>query len=148
MSSFRLRKIDFVVLLTRYFVDDIASHVRLYRLSKEKRTKQEILFKEHGRRHPDDLESIFFDMELEMEQGRICRDLIVSSPAYERACLHDITDLLLYLLLPSEDFRCRPFRFLASFFLQLFKFFHSNSKSLGPRNSDRKSIDAYCEHII
>lgn len=109
---FRLKRVDFVVLFTRHFVDDIGSHIRLYRLSKEKRAEQERLFKENGKKQPDDLESIFFDMELEMEHGKLCRDLIVSSPAYERACLHDITDLLLYLLLPSEDFRCRPIRFL------------------------------------
>lgn len=28
------------------------------------------------------------------------------------AYLHDVTDVLLYLLMPSEDFRSRPFRFL------------------------------------
>ncbi|KAI6177213.1 PXA domain-containing protein [Aphelenchoides bicaudatus] len=107
----RLRRLDFVSLCTRHFVDDFACHVRLYRLSKEKQIKQQRMYKQSGKK-PDDLETIFFDMEFQMEQQHICRDLIVCSPAYERACLHDIVDLLLYLLLPSEDFRCRPLHFL------------------------------------
>ncbi len=28
------------------------------------------------------------------------------------AYLHDVADILLYLLIPAEDFRTRPFRFL------------------------------------
>uniref|UniRef100_A0A915DFP3 Sorting nexin-13 n=1 Tax=Ditylenchus dipsaci TaxID=166011 RepID=A0A915DFP3_9BILA len=101
-----LKKVDWLPLLTRHFVDDFASHLRLYRKAKEKlQMQKENLVK------MDDLESVFFDLELEMEKS-YCRDLISTSPLYESAYLHDIVDILLYLLMPSEDFRSRPLRFL------------------------------------
>lgn len=34
------------------------------------------------------------------------------SRKYFTAYLHDVADVLLYLLTPAEDFRSRPFRFL------------------------------------
>ncbi|KAI6188060.1 PXA domain-containing protein [Aphelenchoides besseyi] len=106
----RLRRLDWVALLTRDFVDDIGSHFRLFRISKEKLAEQERLFKTLHKK-PDDLESIFFDFEFKMD-CHYCHDLISSAPAYESAILHDLTDVLLYLLLPSEHFRSRPLRFL------------------------------------
>lgn len=96
-----------MLLLTRQVVDDVASHIRLFRLAKEKIEVE----KEINPSKKNDLESVFFDLEVEMEV-RYCRDLISTSPAYESACLHDLTDLLLYMLMPSEDFRSRPLRFL------------------------------------
>lgn len=101
-----LRKVDFVPLLTQHVVDDFASHLRLYRKAKEKAIIS------NGKRYTvDELETIFFDLELEMEKY-YCRDLVSTSPHYENAYLHDVTDILLYLLMPSEDFRSRPLRFL------------------------------------
>ncbi|KAI6215014.1 PXA domain-containing protein [Aphelenchoides besseyi] len=106
----RLRRLDWVTLLTRDFVDDIASHFRLFRISKEKLAEQERLFKTL-RKKPDNLETIFFDFEFKMDCN-YCHDLISSAPAYESAILHDLTDVLLHLLLPTEHFRSRPLRFL------------------------------------
>ncbi|KAL3124089.1 hypothetical protein niasHT_004678 [Heterodera trifolii] len=101
-----LSKVDWMTLLTRHIVDDFASHLKLYRKAKERLHSQ----KEMANR-TDDLESVFFDLELEMERS-YCRDLVSTSQAYESAYLHDICDILLYLLMPSEDFRSRPLRFL------------------------------------
>ncbi|CAD5221698.1 unnamed protein product [Bursaphelenchus xylophilus] len=109
--SKRLKRVDWTVLLTRHVVDDVASHFRLFRLSNERRMEQDRLVKEGLLKKSEDLESIFFDMELEMEM-MYCRDLISTSTAYESACLHDLTDILLFLLMPSEEFRSRPLRFL------------------------------------
>ncbi|KAF7635313.1 hypothetical protein Mgra_00005281 [Meloidogyne graminicola] len=106
--------VDWVPLLTRHFVDDFASHLRLYRKASERlQFLNEAIASGEVINTPqsDDLESLFFDLELEMEQS-YCRDLVSTSPAYESAYLHDISDILLYLLMPSEDFRCRPLRFL------------------------------------
>lgn len=66
---------DWTPLLTRHFVDDFASHLRLYRKAKENLLKQKTY-------KPDDLESVFFDLELEMEKC-YCRDLVSTSPVYE-----------------------------------------------------------------
>uniref|UniRef100_A0A914I4D0 Sorting nexin-13 n=1 Tax=Globodera rostochiensis TaxID=31243 RepID=A0A914I4D0_GLORO len=101
-----LSKVDWATLLTRHIVDDFASHLRLYRKAKER-----LQFQKEFADRTDDLESVFFDLELEMERS-YCRDLVSTSPAYESAYLHDIGDVLLYLLMPSEDFRSRPLRFL------------------------------------
>uniref|UniRef100_A0A914C035 Sorting nexin-13 n=1 Tax=Acrobeloides nanus TaxID=290746 RepID=A0A914C035_9BILA len=101
-----VQKVDWVPLLTRDIVDDFASHFRLYRLAMEKLEE-----KNQAGKCQDDLESVFFDLELEME-GNYCRDLVSTSQQYESAYLHDLTDILLYLLMPPEDFRSRPLRFL------------------------------------
>ncbi|KAI1728870.1 PXA domain-containing protein [Ditylenchus destructor] len=101
-----LKKVNWVPMLTRDFMDDFASHLRLYRKAKEKvQIQRDNLLK------VDDLESVFFDYELEMEKS-YCRDLVSTSAQYESAYLHDIGDILLYLLMPPEDFRSRPLRFL------------------------------------
>ena len=68
---------DWVPLLTRKFIDDLASHLRLYRKSMEKIETQKAKSSK-----PEDLETIFFDLELEMEKN-YCRDLISTSRQYE-----------------------------------------------------------------
>ncbi|KAH7731743.1 PXA domain-containing protein [Aphelenchoides avenae] len=107
-QQFSVKKVDWVPLMTKQFIDDFASHLRLYRMTKDKLSHQRM--KSEGKHRPDDLETVFFDLELEMEKR--CRDLVSTSPMYESAYLHDLVDILLYLLMPSEDFRSRPLRFL------------------------------------
>ena len=84
-NKFSLSKVDWLPLLTRHFVDDFASHLRLYRKAKERLEAQRER-DNSGPRQPsgpaDDLESLFFDLELEMEKS-YCRDLVSTSPAYE-----------------------------------------------------------------
>ncbi|VDK64409.1 unnamed protein product [Onchocerca ochengi] len=101
-----VQKVDFVPLLTQHIVDDIASHFRLFRRAKERAQLY------YGKNYTtDELETMFFDLELEMEKC-YCRDLVSTCSHYENAYHHDIADVLLYLLTPAEDFRSRPFRFL------------------------------------
>lgn len=73
---------DWVPLLTRDFVDDFASHLRLYRKAKEK-----IQIQKERNLKTDDLASVFFDLELEMEKS-YCRDLISTSQPYESGKLY------------------------------------------------------------
>ncbi|PIC31213.1 hypothetical protein B9Z55_011982 [Caenorhabditis nigoni] len=111
-----LRQVEWVPLITRDVVDDFASHLRLFRKAKERTTFQ---MKDNGNsdksRTVEDLDaellSNFFDFELEMEKT-LCRDLLSTTPHYENAYLHDLVDIILYLVMPPEDFRCRPLRFL------------------------------------
>ncbi|CAO4372077.1 unnamed protein product [Caenorhabditis nigoni] len=111
-----LRQVEWVPLITRDVVDDFASHLRLFRKAKERTTFQ---MKDNGSsdksRTVEDLDaellSNFFDFELEMEKT-LCRDLLSTTPHYENAYLHDLVDIILYLVMPPEDFRCRPLRFL------------------------------------
>ncbi|XGW26925.1 hypothetical protein V3C99_007476 [Haemonchus contortus] len=104
-----MRQVDWVPFITRHVADDFASHLRLYRMASER-------FKYMGKKDgipssENDLLSHFFDFELEMEKT-ICRDLLCTTPHYENAYLHDVVDIVLYLIMPPEDFRCRPLRFL------------------------------------
>ncbi|PAV87162.1 hypothetical protein WR25_02378 [Diploscapter pachys] len=108
-----MKKVDWVPFMTRHVVDDFASHLRLYRMAREnvenansKKDKEQ-----KGDTDKTDFLSQFFDLELEMEKN-LCRDLLSTTPHYENAYLHDLTDILLYLIMPQEDFRCRPLRFL------------------------------------
>ncbi|XP_067006541.2 sorting nexin-13 [Anabrus simplex] len=61
---------------------------------------------------PVDLESIFFDLEVTMEDNLLCRDLVCMEKENERQYLQDLSEVLLYLLLPADDFHCKPLRFL------------------------------------
>lgn len=136
-----MREVDWVPIVTRHLTDDVASHLKLFRLAFERTEgpSHSSLSYYHWFNHlilarrdkttdslRDDLESHFFDLELEMEKN-LCRDLLSTTPHYENgklsidslvntilypAYLHDLVDILLYLLMPPEDFHCRPLRFL------------------------------------
>lgn len=81
-----MRQVRWVPLLTEQAVDDFASHIRLYRRSKEKavqqRAKHRFDIDSSTDRSSNDLETIFFDLELEMEK-HYCRDLVSTSTQYE-----------------------------------------------------------------
>ncbi len=53
----------------------------------------------------NDLESLFFDAEVAMEDGQVCRDLVCTIHQEEVDYLQDVAELLLFLLLPKEEFR-------------------------------------------
>ena len=77
-------------------VDDVASHVRLFktaRLLLKTRNKEDS-------KPQNDLESTFFEAEINME-GDICRDLVSTICQEEISYLQDVSDLLLFLLLPK-----------------------------------------------
>ena len=62
-------------------MDDFSSHLKLYRKAKER-----VMFSRKSNRRGanlEDLESLFFDLEFEMEK-RYCRDLVSLSENYER----------------------------------------------------------------
>ncbi|XP_069691932.1 sorting nexin-13-like [Periplaneta americana] len=61
---------------------------------------------------PVDLETLFFDLEVTMEDNLLCRDLVCTEKDQERQYLQDVSEVLLFLLLPVDDFHCKPLRFL------------------------------------
>ncbi|CAL1526462.1 unnamed protein product [Lymnaea stagnalis] len=103
--SNRSKEIDWMPYFTQRLVDDFASHIRLYRRAAEKTTVSKI------EDNAGALESAFFDMEVEMENN-MCRDLVCLDPEAERQYLQDLSEVLLYLLLPKEDFHNKPFRYI------------------------------------
>ena len=57
-----------------------------------------------------DLETMFFTVEAEVEKG-LTRGPICLDDEAEQEYLQDITEVLLYLLLPTEDFHNKTFRY-------------------------------------
>ncbi|XP_012252806.2 sorting nexin-13-like isoform X1 [Athalia rosae] len=60
----------------------------------------------------DSLEKIFFDLEVQMENNLICRDLVCTDESQELVFLSEISEILLFLLLPKEDFDCLSVRII------------------------------------
>ncbi|GLV38789.1 snazarus [Carabus blaptoides fortunei] len=58
------------------------------------------------------LEEYFFDLECKMENNLICRDVVSMDIKKETEFLSELTELLLYTLLPDEDFQCKPVCFI------------------------------------
>ena len=85
----------------------MASHVRLFKSAK---TKAKSPLKD-GEARPTDLETLFFDHEVCME-GEVCRDTVSLDPLAELHYLQDISETLLYLLLPEKEFCSAPVRCL------------------------------------
>ncbi|CAH1788286.1 unnamed protein product [Owenia fusiformis] len=104
--SERCKEVDWVPYCTTNLVDDFASHLRLFRRAQEKVRKEA---KKDESKVPPDLTSVFFDLEVEMENN-LCRDTICTDPFKEREYLQELSDVLLYLLLPPEDFHNKPFK--------------------------------------
>lgn len=60
----------------------------------------------------ESLEKIFFDLELQMENNLISRDLVCTNESQELEFLAEISEILLFLLLPKEDFDCLTVRII------------------------------------
>ncbi|XP_076651787.1 sorting nexin-13 isoform X2 [Halictus rubicundus] len=60
----------------------------------------------------ESLEKIFFDLEVQMENNLICRDLVCTNTTQELEFLGEISEILLYLVLPKGDFDCLTVRFI------------------------------------
>jgi sorting nexin-13 len=58
------------------------------------------------------LEDHFFDLECQMENNLVCRDVVSMDVAKEKDFLSEIVEILLYILLPDEDFQCKPLRYV------------------------------------
>jgi len=103
----RISGVDWVPYLTTKLVDDVASHVRLF---KSARYKYKCPLKD-GEARPADLETIFFDFEVGME-GEVCRDQVCLDSEAETQYLQDLCEMLSYLILPKVEFGTGPVRCL------------------------------------
>ncbi|XP_057319343.1 sorting nexin-13-like isoform X2 [Microplitis mediator] len=156
----RVKEVDWIPYLTTRLVDDVASHMRLYRQARAKikhvqnikgssnsstssgtpkrspthrRNKSETDISWYSQskfyipnlssltepidsnsveNDEESLEKIFFNLEVQMENNLICRDLVCTNDEQELAFLGEISEILLYLLLPKSDFDCLTVRFI------------------------------------
>ncbi|GFS51622.1 sorting nexin-13 [Nephila pilipes] len=93
------KEVNWISFFTQRVVEDFTSHLRLFRHT-------EIAHRKKHRENPDNyitIESIFFEKENEFEKD-LCREIVCSCPDKEEEYLQCICDLLLYILLPPEDF--------------------------------------------
>nr|CAB3266454.1 sorting nexin-13 [Phallusia mammillata] len=73
------------------------------------------------------IEDLFFDNEVSLE--KICRELVSCDVKKQCEYLQDVCEVLLYLLLPEDDFHCRPLKYLLreimvqGIFLPMFKLY-------------------------
>lgn len=98
----RIKEVDWIPYLTTQLVDDVASHLRLYKQARSKMKTS----------NNGSLETHFFDLEYTMEYNQVCRDHIALNTKEEKEYLQLVADALLYQLVPVSDFLCKPLRFL------------------------------------
>ncbi|XP_028391400.1 sorting nexin-13-like [Dendronephthya gigantea] len=99
----RSKDVEWMPFLTVRLVDDFAAHLKLFKLAVEHCDKQ--------KEEENQMESVFFQKEHEMLQA-MCRGDICLNQEEEKEYLRTVSDILLYILLPPEDFHNKPFRFL------------------------------------
>ena len=111
--SERVRQVDWIPFLTTRLVNTVVSHLRLFKvvrlaalISKAHLLKCMSPFQQARLRQKcsnstkaSELESAFFDCEV--EDGGVCRDLVSTTHQDEVSYLQDVTELLLFLLLPQ-----------------------------------------------
>lgn len=107
--SSRANGVDWVQYLTIQLVDDFASHLRLFRQAQTKLKLKKNNAADGNAKAPD-LLSLFFNLETTMEQKLLCRDLVCISKEREMEYLQHLGEVLLYLLLPPDDFHNKVMR--------------------------------------
>ncbi|XP_060516935.1 sorting nexin-13-like isoform X2 [Cylas formicarius] len=58
------------------------------------------------------LEEHFFELECQMEKNLVCRDVVCMDKCTEEEFLSELVEILLYVLLPDEDFQCKVLRYM------------------------------------
>lgn len=112
----RSKDMQWVNFLTTKLVDDFANHLKIFRITKDRIAKK--TEEEGGRMSQDDspaqanveLEELFFQVEREIEQGKSMKNVCMNDDK-ERGYLQDISELLLYLILPEDDFENKTVRY-------------------------------------
>ncbi|XP_065667120.1 sorting nexin-13 isoform X3 [Hydra vulgaris] len=107
MFATRSKEVQWVPFLTTRLVDIFATHLRIFRITKErierKNNATNLSVDETLAQAEIDLEEIFFSVENEVEG--ISRQAVCLDDEIEQKYLQDVTELLLYLLLPPEQFQ-------------------------------------------
>ena len=113
----RTKDVAWVPFLTTRVVDAFATHLRIFRITGERleRKKQEDYMNNQSKddskiQRELDLEEMFFIVEAEVEKG-LKRGPVCLEDESEMYYLQDVIEVLLYLLLPEEDFRSKGFRY-------------------------------------
>ncbi|KAF8767764.1 Sorting nexin-13 like protein [Argiope bruennichi] len=98
--SGRFKEVEWVHFLTTKLVDDFASHLRLFRQAQSK-------LKASQKKDPAstiNLLSLFFNLETAMEDD-LSRSLVSTNKKYELEYLQELCEVIMYIVLPSEDFQ-------------------------------------------
>lgn len=113
----RAKEVEWVPFLTTRLVDEVSTHLKIFRITRERLERQKMdgvpqsnLTPEESKVQAEiDLEEMFFAVESEVEKG-ISRGPICLDDEAEQLYLQDLTEVLLYFLLPPEDFHSKTIR--------------------------------------
>ncbi|KAJ8952481.1 hypothetical protein NQ318_003276 [Aromia moschata] len=116
--SNRIKDVDWIPYLTQRLVDDAASHLRLYKQARTKMKHQEAIREQKNSPQRDTKspkKSIHKRNKSETDvtwySGRTT-ELKKRNLDNEKEFLSELVEVLLYILLPHEDFQCKPLRFV------------------------------------
>ena len=128
--SHRCQSFELQPFLSTVLVDQFASHLRLFQKAKQsvETANAELVNADtvsSGVSTPisgnvkytgditetkDKLLEFYFDSEVSSES--LCRDLFSSDPKKQISLYQDISEILLYIVLPEKDFHCKPLMYL------------------------------------
>eukprot|EP00794_Sanderia_malayensis_P003259 gene3259-3740_t len=114
----RTKEVQWVSYLTTRLVDDFANHLKIFRIAIDRMSKKKMENRAFGlpsmddaeTRETIDLEKMFFQVEKEVEMGRTRQEICLDDER-EKEYLQDISEVLLYLLLPQSDFDNKNIRY-------------------------------------
>jgi len=112
--SNRCKEVDWSPFLTTKLVDIVAAHIRLYRHSKSKGKDSNDKETWASSASVYEIEQIFFDLELAMNNQKLCHKKVCMDPEHEKEQLKMLTDLFLLLVGSKEEINSRPVLLLSS----------------------------------
>ncbi|XP_060853904.1 sorting nexin-13 [Rhopalosiphum padi] len=100
----QLQQIDFLQFVCTNLSEEVAKHIRIYRKSlKATSTKNS---------EEVDFETLFFQHEQDVDRLGTSHANVCLDENYERKWLRDISEALIYHIIPENDFNCRTIRIL------------------------------------
>ncbi|KAM7540156.1 hypothetical protein Aperf_G00000025890 [Anoplocephala perfoliata] len=99
--SKRAQRIDWIPFMIEGVPNIVIEHLRIHRRSLER----------HSEANPADLIRYFFEEEMEMEK-HVCREEVCTSREKELDHFRKVVDVLLFAIMPEEDYRLVTVRYL------------------------------------
>ena len=87
----RCKEVDWSPFLTTKLVDIVAAHIRLYRHSKSKGKDSNDKETWASSASVYEIEQIFFDLELAMNNQKLCHKKVCMDPEHEKGFIHNFT---------------------------------------------------------
>ena len=128
--SLRSQAMEWQPYLTTVLVDQFASHLKFFRKAKQEfdlcsqtdsvdnpststnSSEANSVGSSAENCQDDKIKLLDLYFENEIESGNICRDLISCDSKTQHTFLQDISEIVLYIILPQKEFQCKPLKYL------------------------------------